>query len=243
MKKILLGALIIAGMAVNAQITSGQLFVGGSIGFSTQGSSDEKTTGSTTTKTTTTTDGVSRFSYNIMPQVGFMITENIGAGLGIGYDFEKTTTPDGLSNATGTDKFEQVEKTGTFAIAPFARYYKGVTEKFYLYGELSVPFAMSNTKKLMMNEDKDGTTDDDGVFKSSEFGVGLGLGANYFVSSNIALEVKFNLFNISYTSIKRTEEDKDGNGKVEKNSYFNMGFDTDKVFKTGNLSVGVKFFF
>ena len=239
MKKILLGALIIAGMAVNAQITSGQLFTGGAFSLKTTGG----TTDNIVTGTTTTKDNASSFTFKLIPQVGFMITENIGAGLGIGYQYYSRTTPNAIPG-TGTDIYDQVEKTGTFIINPFVRYYKSVTEKFYIFGEASLPIAMVNYSSLKLNDNGDGTVDDDRITKGSGFGLGLALGANYFVTDNIALEAGFNLFGISYTHTKTTNTDKDEkNGDIKTSSSFNFDLDTDAIFNTGNISVGVKFFF
>ena len=41
MKKLVLGLFVIAAMTVNAQIESGKLFVGGSLGFGTASGSSE----------------------------------------------------------------------------------------------------------------------------------------------------------------------------------------------------------
>lgn len=236
MKKILLGLFLIAFISVDAQIETGKIFAGGALGINSSGSSRENISGSTTTETL----GVSNFGFKIIPQIGYMITDQIGAGMGLGYDFKKVTTPDFFDN--GTDQFNQVETTNSFVISPFARYYKNITDKFYLYGNFSIPILLSNDSKLMWNDNNDGTTDYDGTIKSSTFGIGLGLGANYFVSNNIALEAKFNLFNINYVSVKKTNTDKNGDGNVDNTSGFNFGLDTGNIFNTGNISIGIQIF-
>lgn len=233
MKRVLLGLFVIATLSVSAQIETGKIFVGGSIGINSTGSSVENIAGGTTTET----EGVSSFGFSILPQAGYMLTDQIGVGLGIGYGFNKTTTPNGVAG-----QYEQVDKDGSFVISPFTRYFKSVTEKFYLYVNFAVPIRTTNTSYLVLNANGDGTEDYDGTLKSSNFGVSLGLGADYFVSDNIALEANFNLFGINYYSYKKTDTNTNGDGNINKNSGFNFGFDTANVFNTGNISVGVKIF-
>ncbi len=237
MKKVLMGLFVIATVAVNAQIETGQVFVGGSFGFGTSGSSNENIVGGTSTLT----DGTSTFSFNILPQVGYMITDNFGAGLGMGYNFLKITTPDFFDN--GANQYDQVDKYGTFVIMPFARYYKGIADKFFLFGEFSIPIGFGNYSSLMWNDNRTGTVDYDGIRKALYFGIDLSLGANYFITDNIALEANFGLFGMNYSSTKQTNTDNDGDGNIDKISGFNLDFDTNNIFNTGNISVGIKIFF
>ncbi len=237
MKKLVLGLFVIAAMSANAQIESGKLFVGGSVGFGNTGGSSDNISGGTTS----TTENTKTMSFNLIPRIGFMVTENIGAGLGIGYSFYKTTTPNGLGS--GTQVFDQIEKDGAFIISPFVRYYKSVSDKFYLFGQFSLPIRMGSHHELKLNDKADGVEDNDNIDKYSSFGFGLALGADYFISDNIALEAGFNLFNISYNSSTRTYTDKDGkNGAVNHSSSFNFDFDTSNVFNTSSISVGIKIF-
>ncbi len=237
MKKVFLGLFVIAAMSVNAQIEQGSLFFGGNLGFGTTGGS----TDNISSGTTTSVDNSSTFRFSLIPQAGYMVTENIGAGLGIGYSFNKTTTPNGIVG--GTDPYDQITKTGTFVIAPFARYYKGVSDKFYLYGEFGLPIRMGSTSDLKLNDKGDGTVDNDVVDKYSSFGFNLSLGADYFVTNNIALEAGINLFGMNYNSTTSTYTDKDGkNGQISHDSSFNFDFDSANVFNTGNISVGIKIF-
>ncbi len=237
MKKLVLGLFVIAAMSVNAQIEQGSLFFGGSLGFgTTSGSTDNISSG-----TTTSIDNASTFRFQLIPQAGYMVTENIGVGLGIGYSLNKTTTPNGITG--GTDPYDQISKSGAFVIAPFARYYKGVSDKFYLFGEFGLPIIMGSTSDLKLNDDGDGTVDNDDVNKYSSFGIDLSLGVDYFVTDNIALEAGINLFGMDYTSTKSTYTDKDAkNGTISHDSSFNFDFDSSDVFNTGNISVGIKIF-
>ncbi len=250
MRKILLGLLVVFAVTANAQneekslitesgnakIQKGKIFVGGMLGFNTSGGSTSTINGGTTTET----EGVSTFGFRLIPQAAFMITDNIGAGMGLGYNYSKTTTPDFFDN--GNAQFEQVETAGTFIISPFARYYKGLGDKFYLFGELTIPIGLSNNKQLMWNDQFDGTTDYDGEISSTYIGVDLGLGANYFVSDNVALELMFNIFGANYTSNKNTDLDDNGDGTIRKTSSFGLNADSNNLLNFSSLTIGIKVF-
>jgi opacity protein-like surface antigen len=101
----------------------------------------------------------------------------------------------------------------------------------------------TNYSRLTWNDNNDGVIDYDGIRKGSSFGIDLGLGANYFVTDNIALEANFNLFGFNYTSTKNTNTDDNGDGNIDKNSNFQLIFDSNNIFNTGNIMVGIKVFF
>lgn len=236
MKKLILGLFVVLAFGVDAQIERGKLFVGGSVGFNTSGGSTESVVGNTTTEV----DDVSALGFHIIPRIGYMLTQNIGAGLGVGYNFTNMTTPDAFDN--GTDLFDQVTKNGIFSVSPFARYYKNVAEKFYLFGELDFPVGIGSQKELMWNENMDGVVDSDVKNSSMSYGFGLGLGANYFVSDNIALEAGFNILGMHYSTYKTTEEQANGDKVTDIDSYFILDFDTNNLINVSFLTIGVKIF-
>ena len=90
MKKLL----VIAAIACAAVSANAQVYVGGSLGFW----SDKQTTGSTDVKTTT---------INILPEIGYNISDQWAVGTVIGWEHSKVKDQD-AANA--------------FTIAPYARY-------------------------------------------------------------------------------------------------------------------------
>lgn len=236
MKKLFLGLFTVLTITSFAQIERGDLFVGGSLGFNTSGGSDIFVIGGTTTEVI----NVSTLGYDITPNIGYMLTDNIGAGLGIGYGYTKTTIPDFFNN--GTDLFDQVIKTGRFNISPFARYFMGVSEKFYLFGELAFPIGFGNDTELMWNTDNSGVVDTDEKNSLKNFGFGIGLGADYFVSNKVALEARINVFGLSFNKYETTFEQANGNKFTTKDSYFNLDFNTDNLIDVSSLTIGVKIF-
>jgi len=236
MKKILFVLIVFAALSANAQIGGGLIFLSGSLGLNSSGSSNIHTNGGTTVAN----EGVSVLGFEFSPKAGYMLTKNIGAGLGISYDFMKTTTPDDFDN--GTDLFDQVEKDGMFALAPFGRYYMGLSEKFYLYGELSFPIGFGNHKELMWNNDQTNVIDSDIKYNSQSIGTALGFGANYFLNNKIALEARFNALGLYIYSAKTTVEQANGDKNEIKNSGVDFGLDTGNLLDISNLTIGFTIF-
>ena len=100
-----------------------------------------------------------RFSLN--PNASFFISEQTSLGITLGFSNQKT-------NNGGTE-----QKTDQFAYGVFARFYKSMGDKFYVYLQPGITLA---------DGDVNGTD-----FSSFSFNVTPGLA--YFVSEKIALEM------------------------------------------------------
>lgn len=143
-------------------------------------------------------------SYSILPAVGHFVAPTTAVGLAIGYIGEST-------KIEGVDeKFDG----GSFVLQPLARKYWGVTDNFLLFGEASVPLAFSKA----------------GEAKASSVGVNVGLGLDYFLTSNWSIEAKLGV--IGWESTKP----KDGDAT----STFGIGVDSGLL---SGLKLGVKYVF
>ncbi len=218
MKKLVLGLFVIAAMSANAQIEGGKLFVGGSFGF---GTSANKTTAPIAV------DNSKTLSFNLMPEVGFMLSENLAVGMGIGYDMNKTTSFDVFTGTTGAT-YDQVNKNGMFVIEPFARYYKSTGDKAYMFAEFALPIGMGSSKSLQMNATGTGT-EDSSPTKNSSFGTTISIGFNYFLNDRCVIEAKW--MAIGFKSNKTTSVD----GAVDPTT----GNTVDAVSKTTNIGLGL----
>lgn len=187
MKKVLLSALAILAFGLaNAQeekstnggFSKGDVFVTGAFLLNSEKTGDEKSS-----------------SFEIAPQVGYFLTENIAIGGKLGYKTEKA------ENAAGV---ETTDKAG-FAVGGFGRYYFTPANQFSLFAQLGVDYS-SLEDKLSNN------------YKESELGFGLGAGLNYFVSSNFSLEAGVAVLN--YTS-----NDNGGGSGVDKTNTLTFGGD------------------
>lgn len=133
-------------------------------------------------------------SFNFNPKAGYFISDDLAIGLDLGFGSNKT-------EVAGTETL----KNTTVGVGAFARYYfLDLGQRFKTYGEFGLGYSTDNYK----------TPAD---VKYNTFGAGLGLGVNYFVTENLA--INFGLANIlSYTSEKG---DWDG---AEAENHFNFGF-------------------
>lgn len=155
MKKVLLSAvaLLAFGFAnaqeeksTNGGFSKGDVFVTGAVTLSSTSMDEDKSS-----------------SFEIAPQVGYFLTENIAIGGKIGYSSEKA------ENAFG-----DTEDMAGFTVGAFGRYYFTPASQFSLFGQLGLDYASMEDKLA--------------DYKVNAIGAGLGFGMNYFVSSNFSIE-------------------------------------------------------
>ena len=155
MKKVLLSAVALLAFGfANAQeekanegFAKGDLFVTGAFTLGSEKTGDVKSS-----------------SFEIAPQVGFFLTENIAIGGKLGYKADKA------ENAGG-----DTQDDAGFTVGAFGRYYFTPASKFSLFAQLGLDYSSM--------EDKLATD-----YTEAELGLGLGAGMNYFVSSNFSIE-------------------------------------------------------
>lgn len=157
MKRMIFTLAIIFGLTsvVNAQ-SAGNIWAGGSVGL----------------KTSKVKDGDRLTNYNIIPEVGYMITDNWGVGMKLGYAHDEYTLNNSKVKADG------------FTVNPFARYsfLKGNIGGLFVDG--GVGYTYSKIK----------STD----VKTHEFEVGFRPGVSINVSDKIALTGKFGFIGYQY---------------------------------------------
>lgn len=151
-------------------------------------------------------------SFEFNPKAGYFISEDLAVGLELGFGSNKT-------EAAGTD----IAKNSVVGFGGFARYYfLDLGARFKTYGEFGIGYATANDKIADA--------------KVNGFGAGLGLGINYFVTENIA--INFGLADIlSYSSEKG-----DWDGAEAENS-FNFGFGEFNNFFGGTATFGLTYKF
>lgn len=169
MKKIILSvAAVFAFGFANAQeevkeakgfgFAKGNIIVEGNLGF---GSTKNDDGVDTEVKTNS-------FSFN--PKAGYFVTDKLAVGveLGVGSGKEETTV-------AGVGSTE--EKTNSFSGGVFARYYfLDLGQRFKTYTEAGLGFGSQKWEQ-------DGTE----LQKDTNFGLGIDLGINYFVTENFAI--------------------------------------------------------
>ena len=106
--------------------------------------------------------------FTFSPAVGYFVSDNIA--LGARLDLMSGKEEEGINEL----------KTSAFGLEAFGRYYMTPTSQFSLFGELAIGFGNSKAENQFGNETKYNT-----------FGVNAGIGVNYFLSSNWALEASW----------------------------------------------------
>lgn len=167
MKKIILSvAAVFAFGFANAQeekasnegFAKGNVFISGAVGFSNESTGDVKAN-----------------TFTFSPKAGYFVTENIAVGIALGLESSKDEEP-------GTE-----DKTNTFSVGAFGRYYFTPASKFSVFGQLG--FNVNNTKVEHTEEIAGVSVSTEA--KSNGFDLGLAPGVSYFVSNNFAIEATF----------------------------------------------------
>jgi len=162
MKKILLTFIAILGMVsvANAQ-DAGQIWVGGSVGFSTSKQTDYDRTN----------------NYQILPEIGYILSENWGIGISLGYLHYENSYKHYSSNDSNYKR-----KQDGFRVNPFVRYsfLKGDIGGMFVDGGVSY---MYNKYKYTNNTYEDQ--------KNNFFEVGFRPGVAINVSNKVALTAKY----------------------------------------------------
>ena len=156
MKKVLLSAVAILtfgfanaqeeAVATTGSFAKGDVFVTGAVTFGSEKEGDYKSN-----------------SFELAPQVGFFLTENIAIGGKIGFSTYK-------EEVNGND----LEDMAGFTVGAFGRYYLTPANQFSLFAQLGLDYSSMDNKLA--------------DFKYNVIDAGLGLGMNYFVSSNFSIE-------------------------------------------------------
>ncbi|MBQ4819359.1 porin family protein [Aquimarina sp. MMG016] len=173
MKKLVLTVLALAAFTfANAQdggFAKGDIFISGAVGYSSE-----------------TTGDIKDNTFVLSPRAAYFVTDNIAAGLRIGYESISEEFPGG--------EFDETILTA----GVFGRYYFTPGNKFSVFGELGLNY-------LSQKEDN-GATDLD----TTGFGLGVGPGVSYFISDSFALEAFWGA--ISYQT---TEPDVDNSESTD----------------------------
>lgn len=170
MKKLILTLTILFSLMITANAQDvGKMWVGGSVGLSST-----KIKGA---------DAVT--NYRIMPEFGYMLSENMGLGIALGYSHAQSQTE--VSETTVT------LKTNTFFVNPFVRYnfLKGDIGGLFVDG--GIMYAHSKVK--------------DFDTKGDMYGVGFRPGATINIAKNVTFLGKFGNLGYNHTKAGETKTD------------------------------------
>lgn len=211
MKKLLFAAALVAfGFTANAQ--EEQTF-----GFAEGDVIVEGNLGFNSENDKNTEIETSAFEFN--PKVGYFLSDDLAVGVQLMLDTDKET--DGMADTE--------TKTTTLGAGVFARYYfLDLGKRFKTYGEFGVGFDSAKTEVEVPGVDVDD-------FKTNGIGAGLGLGLNYFVKENIAI-------NFALTDVLSFRSDKADVDGAEAVTSFNGNLNVfNNFFQTAQFGLTWKF--
>ncbi|PWS26344.1 hypothetical protein DHW03_16315 [Pedobacter yonginense] len=157
MKKILLSLITVAGLAygANAQTEKGKVIVGGNL---------------TLWSAKTTSAQKADVTFNLVPSVGYFVSNDLALGTGVGYMSQKMVSALTLKNG--------------FEVSPFARHYVKLNDQFKFFAELGVPMVFGKQKTVAANGDVQAKVAD-----LTMVGVKLAPGFAFFPNKKVAIEV------------------------------------------------------
>lgn len=200
MKKLLLSLVAVSALAFGAQAQTekGKVMLGGNVGFNTS-----------------KVDGASKadFNFRAIPSVGYFVSDNLAIGTGVGYSYDKSVSDRNLNQS--------------FEVAPFGRYYAGLSDQFKFFGQLSVPMSFGNNKAV----NAEGDTGDK-TASTTRIGAYLSPGFAFYPTKRVGIEVSVNGLGYNNYSVKN---ELTGN-KVKTNEF---GLNAN----TADINLGVQFHF
>ncbi|MCA8832903.1 hypothetical protein [Hymenobacter pini] len=128
--------LSVLALSAAAQITKGTKLLGGNVGYN-------RTTSSTTTHDPAIPPSQQKLEtksrqFNVDPQVGLFIANNLAIGLSIGYYSGKSTNPYSLAQVS--DLYLRISHSNSLQVAPYLRYYYMPIATFGIFGQLSASY-------------------------------------------------------------------------------------------------------
>lgn len=211
MKRLFIALIAISGLAftANAQefgFAKGNVIVEGNIGFNSENDKNAEEKSS---------------SFGINPKAGYFVTDKIAVGLSLGFNTTKEE-----DYAAGS---ESVDKTNSFDIGVFGRYYfLELGKRFKTYAEVGLGYGTSR------DETEVGGTTTKGP-KVNTLGINAGIGANYFLTEKIAL-------NVGLANIINFESQKVDVSGAKASTNFGLAAGTvNNIFDVATLGLTFKF--
>ncbi len=189
MKKVFLTLSLVAA----AFFCQAQLFIGGDLGFGMTGGNVSAKQGNSTE----TANLPKATTFEIVPTIGFMFSDNIGIGLDFGYRIDNQKA----SGEEGNIKWDEKVGQNSWIVAPYFRWVFGQFDRVSLYADARINFGGGKAKwsETVGNETLSGDGD-----KVSNFGFNIVPGINFMISDNIALNARLNLISLGYNMTKTT---------------------------------------
>jgi len=201
----------------NAQVEKGSLLLGAKSNFGAffGNSTNEYTVDGTTTSK----DGPKTTNFNFTPSVGYFFIDGFAGGLFFSANIANSKEDQELETG-GSETLK--DNSSTIQVGPFIRYYIDM-DKVKPFVEAHVGFGSQNYKYDYLDYDYSDPLNPVIVIKQEDmknslFGWGVGVGAAFFITNSVAVDVM-----LGYDSFSIKNEDDDKN--ITKNKGGSFGLD------------------
>ena len=200
-----------------------QFYVGGSLGLSGTGG---KTTVSSSGSELSTNDPKG-INFTIAPSVGYMFSDNLGAGLDLGLGFGREKYEQDVAGTNYTIK----DKATEWGVAPYLRCVFGDFDNVKLYADLRASFGGLTPKYSV---EGNGEAHEEVGDKEFNFGIGVVPGIAYYLNDNIFINARLNLFELGYQMSKVESVDEDTNvTTTKKSNIYGLGVNNQTALSIG----------
>lgn len=226
MKHLLAGLLMATtstlALAQDNSLAKGKLFVGGSLGFTSTSTKSEYKTGGTTFKS----DGPTTTVFSLMPSFGYMLSNNLAVGAGLGF-MSNRIKEDG-------DGSEETTTNNSLVFSPNVSYFMpfGGSQRFGFLVNAAIPVSLGTTK----HEVKSSNNSVSHKMHTRSFGFAVTPGLYYFPVSRFMLTAQMGSL-LRFTSTTAEDKNNDTTEKDTSNQFQVLNF------STMGLSFGGSFFF
>jgi hypothetical protein len=190
MKKIILSAAMLAFTIGAAYAQSGSLYIGGAAGFGSGERASSATVGGTTT-----TSKVTASSWNVGPEVGYFLADDMSVGLALGVGGDSDNTP----SAVGSSK----DESSNFGATVYFRKFFKVADSFSTFGGVNVGLGSGAGKSTFTPTS--GSSVESGKFTTSSLGANLNFGFAWAPSAKWTVVGSMGV--LGYNSDSRVNDD------------------------------------
>lgn len=209
---------IVLGLATTiafGQIEAGTKILGGTFSFYSNNDKTETTGGGTTVTSETPSS-----SFSIVPSFGYMLKDNMGAGIRLGIN----------NSSSGPDSNKYTMNRTIVGL--FGRYYVPVAgDNLFFHTDLVLDFGFGTNKQ----ETKSGGTSVTNEVKVNSTSIGLRPGWDFFVGDKWAIEMNWGWLGYSSTKTKADL----GGGVESTNTNSSFGLDIDYT----SFGLGARWYF
>jgi hypothetical protein len=195
-----------------AQIKTGGIWLGGSIGYNQQ----------KTDYSGSSSDSKNR-SVSISPAIGKVIKDNLVVGVSLSYYNNK------IENNNSSSTIQQ--KGNTYGGGVFIRQYVPIINRLYIFGQGNVYYSLTRSKETLRDYNGYATR-----YNTKGWGSALTItpGIAVSITKNLQLETGFNnLLSVSYTKNKRALDQSSGNTTKESNFTAGVSLENESAFFLG----------